>query len=75
MPELEKVPIVIVGNKIDKAGAVSQEELREALGIEGKGIKDFSKSKNVRPLKVFMCSAAKKIGYSDALKWLSRNLK
>lgn len=33
MPELEKVPIIILGNKIDKAGAVPENELRESLGI------------------------------------------
>ena len=75
MPELEKVPIVILGNKIDKAGAIPEEELREALGIDPKGMTDFSKNKSIRPIEVFMCSVAKKMGYSDAFKWLSSYLK
>ena len=33
MPELEKVPIVVLGNKIDKVGAVPEDELRKELGI------------------------------------------
>jgi GTP-binding protein SAR1 len=75
MPELEKVPIVILGNKIDKAGAVPEEELRESLGLEQKGMTDFSKNKSARPIEVFMVSVAKKMGYTDAFKWLSSYLK
>ena len=36
---------------------------------------DFNKEKGVRPLEVFMCSVAKKMGYADAFKWLSGYLK
>jgi GTP-binding protein SAR1 len=63
---------VILGNKIDKAGAVPENELREALGIEQKN--EWNKS-NSRPIEVFMCSVAKKQGYADGFKWLSSFLK
>ena len=33
MKELEEVPFVIFGNKIDMKDAVSEEELREVLGL------------------------------------------
>ena len=71
MVELQKVPIVILGNKIDKAGAVPQNELREVLGVQARG--DWNKG--ARPIDVFMCSVAKKTGYAEGFKWLSNYLK
>jgi GTP-binding protein SAR1 len=68
-PELANIPIAILGNKIDKNGAASEEEIREALDINGLFSKDS------RPMELFMCSITKKIGYSNALEWLSKYLK
>jgi GTP-binding protein SAR1 len=68
-PELQNIPIAILGNKIDKNGAASEEEIREALDINGLF------SKDTRPMDLFMCSVTKKIGYSKALEWLSGYLK
>lgn len=66
---LSKVPIVILGNKIDKKEAVPEEQLRERLGLKEKT------QNGERPVEVFMCSIAKKIGYTDAFKWISKYLK
>jgi GTP-binding protein SAR1 len=68
-PELENIPIAILGNKIDKNGAASEEEIRESLDFNGLF------SKDTRPSELFMCSITKKIGYSKALEWLSGYLK
>jgi GTP-binding protein SAR1 len=65
------VPIVILGNKIDKVGAVPEHELREVLGIEQKGAAGWRQGRDTRPIEVFMCSVAKKIGYSEGFRWLS----
>jgi GTP-binding protein SAR1 len=69
IPELQKTPIAIIANKIDKNGAASEDEIKEALGIKGLC------SKDTRPLELFMCSVIRKIGYSEALGWLSGHLK
>jgi GTP-binding protein SAR1 len=67
-PSIEAVPICVLGNKIDKKTAVSEEALREGLGLAravGRG----------RPLEVFMCSIAKRSGYAEGFQWLGRFLK
>ena len=67
--ELATIPIVILGNKIDKNGAVQKYELMNALDL------DSLFSKNKRPMDLFMCSVTKKAGYSEALEWISKYLK
>ena len=67
---------MILGNKIDKKGAVEEDELRRALGLKPKesGLFGANDTKE-RQIEVFMCSVAKKLGYADAFKWLSDFLK
>jgi len=76
--ELEKVPILILGNKIDKQGAVPEHLLKQQLGLDGPnytactGKKNFKLGENQRALEVFMCSVAKKSGYADGFQWLTQ---
>uniref|UniRef100_A0A3P9NDZ8 small monomeric GTPase n=1 Tax=Poecilia reticulata TaxID=8081 RepID=A0A3P9NDZ8_POERE len=69
------VPILILGNKIDRPEAVSEEKLRECFGLygqtTGKGNVPM-KELNTRPLEVFMCSVLKRQGYGEGFRWLSQ---
>ncbi|KAL7069328.1 putative small GTP-binding protein sar1 [Cryptosporidium serpentis] len=75
-PELQNVPFVILGNKIDIPMAASEEELRQSLGLyehltygrEKRG------DNGIRPIEVFMCSVVRRMGYSEAFRWLSQFL-
>lgn len=68
-PELANIPIAILGNKIDKNGAASEDDLRDSLDLSTLFGKD------TRPMELFMCSVTKKIGFSKALEWISKYLK
>jgi GTP-binding protein SAR1 len=67
-PELINIPIAILGNKIDMAGAVSEEELKEAIHY------DELLARETRPMELFMVSVTKKIGFTRALEWVSSKL-
>lgn len=70
--ELKDIPMVILGNKIDKKGAVSEPQLKKEIGISETTGKDPKKQpKGIRPMEVFMCSLRMKAGFAEGLKWLS----
>jgi len=73
-PDLAKIPFLILGNKIDLPRALSEDELRVALGLHsslttGKGNVEL---KDIRPTEVFMCSIVNRQGYGEGFRWLSQ---
>ena len=78
MPQLAGTPFVVLGNKVDKKGAMVEEEFREALGLhfhQTYGKDPNQKNPGARNIEVFMCSVVKKVGYADGFEWLSSFLK
>lgn len=66
---LENIPVAILGNKVDKKGAVQEFELRDALDLS------TIQSNGTRQIELFMCSITQKAGYPQALEWMSKYLK
>lgn len=74
--DLNEVPFLILGNKIDLGRAASEDELRIQLGLHqnttGKGKVALS---GIRPMELYMCSVVRRSGYGDGFKWLSNYIK
>ncbi|KAJ8266874.1 hypothetical protein GJAV_G00135680 [Gymnothorax javanicus] len=71
---IKKVPILILGNKIDRPEAISEEKLRELFGLYGQTTGKGNVPKDemeMRPLEVFMCTVVKRQGYGEGFRWLS----
>jgi len=76
--QLQGIPFLILGNKIDMQRAASEPELRQALGLQphltGKNTPKSSLPKGMRPLELFMVSVIKRMGYRDGFQWLATYL-
>lgn len=75
--QVSAAPVLILGNKIDKPSALSEEQLKYYLGVQqnctGKGNVSRTDLAN-RPLEVFMCSVLRRQGYGEGFRWLSQYL-
>jgi GTP-binding protein SAR1 len=66
---IANAPILVLANKIDKAGACSEQDLRQYFNIQttGKRVQDT----DVRPIEIYMCSVLNRQGYGDGFQWLA----
>lgn len=70
-------PVLILGNKIDKIGALGEQEVRQIFNLNGitTGKGNVPRSDlSGRPMELFMCSVLKREGYGEAFRWLSQYL-
>lgn len=75
--QIASAPILVLGNKIDKPNALSEDLLKHHLGIAQlcTGKIQVSRSElTTRPMEVFMCSVFRRQGYGEGFRWLSQYL-
>jgi len=71
--QLSNCPVLILGNKIDKYGAASEDDLRHFFELHGKTTgKNHKGELHQRPLELFMCSVLKRQGYGEGFRWLAK---
>jgi len=75
--QIAHCPVLILGNKIDRPGATSEDELRHVLGLHGQttGKGNIAKAElRGRPMELFMCSLLQRQGYGEGFRWLAQYL-
>ncbi|KAF2816353.1 GTP-binding protein [Mytilinidion resinicola] len=70
--ELSHVPVLVLGNKIDVPGAVSEPQLRDELKLSYTTGKAGIPLAGTRPVEVFMCSIVLRQGFGEGIRWLSQ---
>ncbi len=70
---LQRVPFLVLGNKIDQTGAVSEHQLCSELGLFNLTGKEHQIA-GVQPVEVFMCSVVRGMGYQEGLEWFSSHI-
>lgn len=68
-------PVLVLGNKIDRAGAASEDEIRHYFQLHGQttGRGTVARSElHTRPMELFMCSVLKRQGYGEGFRWLAQ---
>lgn len=73
--QVANAPVLILGNKIDKPGAASEDEIRHHFGLHGQTVGKGTVSRRDlpgRPMELFMCSVLKRQGYGEGFRWLAQ---
>lgn len=73
--QVANAPVLVLGNKIDKPGAASEDEIRHMFGLHGQttGKGTVSRSELAgRPMELFMCSVLKRQGYGEGFRWMAQ---
>jgi GTP-binding protein SAR1 len=68
---MQSVPILILGNKIDKGVTVNEDSLKNELGITDICTGKTNFQVKTRPMEVYMCSLKEGSGYGEGILWLS----
>jgi GTP-binding protein SAR1 len=67
------VPMLVLGNKMDRPNSLSERDLRESLGLQCTAPHPPAAA-GIRPIERLMCSLVRQAGYGDGILWLSKQL-